>query len=124
MKEEASPKDNADDGVKKDLEIMTATMHTISSKPPVPIAELEMEGTFVKALLDTGSTVTIIVSLEFQGDVNHPAQWKKEVNQRLQPTQVSLRNNGVACGQTNKDTVKQSWLKCSCNHSGTEECTH
>ena len=88
---------------------MTATMHTIPSKPQssqvtlglVPMAELELEGTSVKALLDTGSPVAI-VSLEFLLDAlakrrqpeQTPAQWKKEVNQTLQPTQVSLRNYG------------------------------
>ena len=60
------------DGVKEALEMVSATMHTISSKPqssqvelgPVPMAELQLEGSPMKALLDTGSPVTK-VSLGF-----------------------------------------------------------
>ena len=81
-----------------------ATMHSISSKEsgvelgPVPSAQVEFEGEHVKALLDTGSPVTI-VSLVFLLKVwakkrtseQSLEEWKK-VEKKLEPTPVALRN--------------------------------
>ena len=97
------------DGVKQALEEVMATMHSISSKAEenslelcvIPKAEVELEGEPVRKLLDTGSPVTI-VSLEFLLQVwawkklqgQSPTEWKAQVERRLEPTPLALRNYG------------------------------
>ena len=107
--EGAESEETVDDGVGEALARVTATMYSISSKVdvggvelgPVPMAEVVLEGEPVKALLDTGSPVTI-VSLEYLLEVlaqkrpegQSPEEWRSEVEKRLEPTPVSLRNYG------------------------------
>ena len=68
--EKSEPRPPTDNDIGDALKKVMATMHSISSKEsgvelgPVPSALVEFEGEQVKALLDTGSPVTI-VSLVF-----------------------------------------------------------
>lgn len=97
------------DGVSAVVDQVAATMHSITSEDaqhsstlgPIPMAEVQLEGEPVKALLDTGSPVTI-VSLKFllqvwakQRPPNQTVpEWKAQVESKLEPTPVALRNYG------------------------------
>ena len=87
----------------------SATMHVIRSTGtsksaqlgPTPTANVELEGSVTKALLDTGSPVTI-VSLQFllealarQRPKSQSAEdWRAAVEERLEPSTVTLQNYG------------------------------
>ena len=84
-------------------------MHGVTSKTPnstvelgpVVTAEVLLEGESVSALVDTGSPVTI-VSLECivktlarkRCPEQSPAQWRREVEKRLEPPTLPLRSYG------------------------------
>ena len=105
--EKSEPRPPADNDIGDALKKVMATMHSISSKEsgvelgPVPSALVEFEGEQVQALLDTGSPVTI-VSLVFLLKVwekkrtseQSPEEWRKQVEKKLEPTPVALRNYG------------------------------
>ena len=65
------------------------------------LAQVEFEGEQIKALLDTGSPVTI-VSLVFLLKVwakkrtseQSPEEWRKQVEKKLEPTPFALQNYG------------------------------
>lgn len=65
---------------------------------PTPMAKVVLEGSKTVALLDTGSPVT--VSLEFilealakqRGEHQTPAEWRKMVEEPLEPSMVTLQN--------------------------------
>ena len=68
---------------------------------PTLTAEVEVEGKTVKALLDTGSSVTILsVDLLFNHWAQHKKaeqiveEWKEEVKNRLKSPSLTLRNYG------------------------------
>ena len=98
----------ADNDIGDSLKKVMATMHSISSKEgdvelgPVPSALVEFEGEQVKALLDTGSSVTcvsFVFLLKVWWAKKHtselsPEEWRKQVEKKLQPTPVGLRNYG------------------------------
>ena len=87
----------------------SATMHVIRSTGtsksaqlgPTPTANVELEGSVTKALLDTGSPVTI-VSLQFllealarQRPKSQSAEdWRAAVEERLEPSTVTLQSYG------------------------------
>ena len=87
----------------------SATMHGIQSEGasgiaqlgPTPMADVELEGSQTRALLDTGSPVTI-VSLQFLLDAlakqrpegQSPENWIAAVEERLEPSSVTLHNYG------------------------------
>ena len=105
--EKSESRPPADNDIADVLKKVMATMHSMSSKEigvelgPVPSALVEFEGEQVKALLDTGSPVTI-VSLVFLLKVwakklaseQSPEEWRKQVEKKLEPTPVALRNYG------------------------------
>ena len=105
--EKSESRPPADNDIGDALKKVMATMHSISSKEsgvelgPDPSALVEFEGEQVKALLDTGSPVTI-VSLVFLLKVwakkrtseQSPEEWRKQVEKKLEPTPVALRNYG------------------------------
>ena len=76
-------------------------MSTNTPLGPTPTSEVLLDQVPVKALLDTGST-TSIVSLDFFIQTaarkrlpnQSPLDWGKSVRERLQPTTVSLRSYG------------------------------
>ena len=85
-----------------------ARMHGIEAGPtdqpplgPIPTSEIEVEGLTTRALLDTGSPVSII-SLDFflraastkKAPDQSPAEWGKEVRKRFLPVTMSLRSYG------------------------------
>lgn len=87
----------------------SATMHGIRSEEasgsaqlgPTLMADVELEGSQTKALLDTGSPVTI-VSLQFLLDAlakqrpesQSPEDWKAAVEKCLEPSKISLHDYG------------------------------
>ena len=91
------------------LNTITATMHGLTPANPKPglklgptlTTEVEIEGVSVQALLDTGSPATI-VSLNLILEVlasqrpksQSPADWRAEVEKRLEPSMVALQNYG------------------------------
>ena len=97
----------ADNDIGDALKKVMATMHSISSKEsgvelgPVPSALVEFEGEQVKALLDTGSPVTIVsfvfllkVWAKKRTSEQSPEEWRKQVEKKLEPTPVALQNYG------------------------------
>ena len=88
---------------------VTATMHVIEPQTsatkttlgPTPITEVRLDNVPAKALLDTGSPISI-VSLEYflqvvarnRSPEQSPAEWGSHVRQRLQPTTMALRSYG------------------------------
>ena len=95
--------------VEEALSVVTATMHGITSPEgqegvslgPTVMAEVEFEGTRVRALLDTGSPVTI-VSMDLalralarkRPEGQCPEEWKESVKARLESPTITLRNYG------------------------------
>ncbi len=96
--------------IEEALTSVTATMRGIVTSPgdggnlqlgPTITAEVVFEGTPVRALLDTGSLVTII-SLEFvlkalaakRPGSQSPSEWKQAVKARLETPTVQLRSYG------------------------------
>ena len=91
------------------LTTITATMHGLTPANQKPGLELgptltttvELEGVPVRALLDTGSPATI-VSLNLILEVlasqrprtQSPADWREEVEKRMEPSTVALQNYG------------------------------
>ena len=91
------------------VEQVVATMHNIKSDGTLqnvamgltPMSEKTLDSSPVKALLDTGSSISI-VSLEFNLSIaakgqrpnQTPTEWGKEVRHKLKPTIVSLRSYG------------------------------
>ena len=62
------------------------------------MAEVELEGEPVQALLDTGSPATIVFLLEASAKKKplsqSPDAWRKEMERRLEPTPLAMRNYG------------------------------
>ena len=83
------------------MDTVTPGKGTCTRLGRVLTVEVELEGTPVKALLDTGSPVTI-VSLKFLMDAlsrqrqsgQDPAEWRASVERRLKPTNLTLRDHG------------------------------
>ena len=102
---EEKPQDCLSDAVDQ----VVATLHGVEPQQvmpsvvlgPTPTSEVSLEGVPVKALLDTGSPISII-SLEFflKACVQNfksgesPEEWGKVVKQRFQQPTVSLRSYG------------------------------
>ena len=100
----------AEETVKDAVSQIVARMHGIeagltnqASMGPVLKSEVTVDGLPTRALLDTGSPVSII-SLDFflqaavakRTDKQPPAEWEREVHERLQPASMSLRSYGGA----------------------------
>lgn len=96
---------------------MTSVIENDASLGPVLTTEVELEGSCVKALIDTGYPVTI-VSLKFLVDAlkkcrppdQFPADWRACVRKRMKPTTLSLQTYG---GEVNlvrevKVTIKRA----------------
>ena len=85
----------------KVLENAMATVQSDTCLGPSLTTEVKLEGVSVKALVDTGSPSTI-VSLKFLVDAlakqkksdESPAQWRKRVEQRLEPPGPRLKSYG------------------------------
>ncbi len=100
----------AEETVKDAVSQVVARMHGIeagftdqASMGPVLKSEVTVDGLPTRALLDTGSPVSII-SLDFflqaaaakRTDKQPPAEWEREVHECLQPASMSLRSYGGA----------------------------
>ena len=97
----------AGDVVEDAVTRVVARMHGIEAGPtslgPVLTSEVEVDGSTAKALLDTGSPVSII-SLDYflqtasakRPEDQSPADWGKEVRKRLLPSTMTLRSYGGA----------------------------
>ena len=93
------------DAVKDAVTQIVARMHGIEAGPtslgPVLTSEVGVDGSTVKALLDTGSPVSII-SLDYflqtavakRPEDQSPADWGEEVQRRLLPSTMTLRSYG------------------------------
>ena len=104
-----APAVTTEDVVDEAVQQVMATMHGIESHQtttkatlgPTPTSEVLLDQVPVKALLDTGSPISI-VSLGFLLQVaakNHasdqsPEDWGKSIRERLRPTTVSLHSYG------------------------------
>jgi len=104
---EADHCESSDVDIGEDINKVIVTMHGVTSTDvldnvklgPVLTSTVKVEGEPVEALLDTGSPVTI-VSLEWLLQLlarqrrkgQSPNEWKAEVENRLEPTTVVLRN--------------------------------
>ena len=112
-----TPKDTSDaqlpgpsqTSVKEAVQQVAATMHGIepqkgpanSTLGPIPTSEVQLDQVPVQALLDTGSSITI-VSLDFflqaaaknRSPGQSPAEWSKATCEQLQPSTVTLRSYG------------------------------
>ena len=91
------------------LTTITATLHGLTPANqraglelgPTLTTEVELEGVPVQALLDTGLPATIVslnLILELLASkrpkAQSPADWRKEVEKRLEPSTVTLQNYG------------------------------
>ena len=93
--------------INKVLDNAMTTMHTVTTSQsdahlgPTLTAKVKLEGVPINALVDTGSPTTI-VSLKFLIDAlakqkksdESPAQWRKRVEQRLEPPGPRLKSYG------------------------------
>ena len=94
--------------LEESLSQVAATMHVLTGKDrdgsslgPTPTVEVLFEGVPTRALLDTGSPVTI-VSLNFvlqalakqRKESQTPTEWEQEVKARLGPIKLTLQNYG------------------------------
>lgn len=122
-----------DEAITEAISQVMGTMYGVSATNdvvtlgPTPIADVLLDNTPVKALLDTGSPSSI-VSLEFflqaaarkRGPGQTPAEWGESIRARLQPTTVALRSYGgdeleiisqvqcrVTCGNREVEVVLQ-----------------
>ena len=108
-KGEAISQSQPDDGVPQALSKYAARMHGLSQPSqemnlglgPTLTTDIELEGTPVKALVDTGSPVTIVsldailnVLSATKSATQTAEEWKTEVNKRLEPSTVVLHNYG------------------------------
>ena len=94
--------------LEESLSQVVATMHVLTGKDrdgsslgPTPTVEVLFEGFPTRALLDTGSPVTV-VSLSFvlqalakqRKEGQTPTEWKRGVKGRLSPPKLTLQNYG------------------------------
>lgn len=104
---EMTVSDNCDKVVADAISQVMATMYGVEASNdratlgPTPTTEVLLDGSPIRALLDTGSP-TSIVSLDFflktvakkRTSEQTPAEWGKSVQARLQPTTMTLRSYG------------------------------
>ena len=105
--EKITQSESGDNSIEDDIHKLFVTMHGVTSVDPVDNVKLgpvltstvEVEGEPMEALLDTGSPVTIIswewllqLLAKKRLEGQSPSEWKAEVEKRLEPTTVLLKN--------------------------------